>query len=316
MFNIYVTVSDGQLNSKVEVPVTIVRAGGNNKPNYSGGYRPGLNLPPTFQPNASNVTNLFPAFSSLPGVTGGGNKNPNQRPNPFQTHTYPRPPNGYNEPTEIGGSGSTATGGDGDDPSSIGETVNDSKNKTNGSFNSDKNNNNNHYNTDRNNHNHNGGVQVHTYQPFPPKLEDQNTPNDATTNSSSSPSGESSNSQAIHLSLSIVLSICGLVIVAASLMAVYMCRQYLCAFGRTLKKRSKEEMAKKSNGSTIVSGTSSFAGTEDSRNSMVLQNWSGPTAFSNRYVPWERDNQHVQVKVVMYLWRTKQFLHKYSSNTC
>jgi len=31
--------------------------------------------------------------------------------------------------------------------------------------------------------------------------------------------------------------------------------------------------------------------TDDSRNSMVMQQWQGPVAFANRYVPWERDQQ-------------------------
>lgn len=183
--------------------------------------------------------------------------------------------------------------GAGDD-SSVVAAENDSNNKTGGSVNGYINNKPNSHN----NHNPNGGDQVYTYQPFPPKLDDTNSPQDARNTSSPSGGGGgggSPNTLSIQHNLPIVLSICTVVIVVAGLLAVYVCRQYLCAFGRTLKKRSKEEMAKKSNASTIVSGTSSFAGTEDSRNSMVLQNWNGPTAFSNRYVPWERDNQHIQV---------------------
>ncbi|KAJ6637915.1 Tyrosine kinase receptor Cad96Ca [Pseudolycoriella hygida] len=88
--------------------------------------------------------------------------------------------------------------------------------------------------------------------------------------------------------LPIIFTICG-IFLAAGIIAIFIFRKHLCAFGKSLKKKSKEEMAKKSNQSNISSTI-----TEDSRNSMVLQHWNGPTAFSNRYVPWERDNQHMQ----------------------
>lgn len=87
-----------------------------------------------------------------------------------------------------------------------------------------------------------------------------------------------------------ILFVIGGIFLAAGIIAILVFRKNLCAFGKSLKKKSKEEMAKKSNQSNISSTI-----TEDSRNSMVLQHWNGPTAFSNRYVPWERDNQHIQV---------------------
>lgn len=90
--------------------------------------------------------------------------------------------------------------------------------------------------------------------------------------------------------LPIIFTICG-IFLAAGIIAMFIFRKHLCAFGKSLKKKSKEEMAKKSNQSNISSTI-----TEDSRNSMVLQHWNGPTAFSNRYVPWERENQHIQVR--------------------
>lgn len=90
--------------------------------------------------------------------------------------------------------------------------------------------------------------------------------------------------------LPIIFTVCG-IFLAAGIIAMLIFRKHLCAFGKSLKKKSKEEMAKKSNQSNISSTI-----TEDSRNSMVLQHWNGPTAFSNRYVPWERENQHTQVK--------------------
>lgn len=95
--------------------------------------------------------------------------------------------------------------------------------------------------------------------------------------------------------LPIIFTVCGIFLVAG-IVAMLIFRKHLCAFGKSLKKKSKEEMAKKSNQSNISSTM-----TEDSRNSMVLQHWNGPTAFSNRYVPWERENQHIQVRQFFFL---------------
>lgn len=52
------------------------------------------------------------------------------------------------------------------------------------------------------------------------------------------------------------------------------------------KSKEKEELSKKSNPSHLSNTL-----TDDSRNSMVMQQWQGPSAFGNRYVPWERDQQ-------------------------
>lgn len=84
----------------------------------------------------------------------------------------------------------------------------------------------------------------------------------------------------------IVVTIGGFIAATAVLFA-YLCRRRLCAISRTLKKsKEKEELAKKSNPSQLSSTL-----TDDSRNSMVMQQWQGPVAFANRYVPWERDQQ-------------------------
>ncbi|GAB0087522.1 Tyrosine kinase receptor Cad96Ca [Sergentomyia squamirostris] len=86
----------------------------------------------------------------------------------------------------------------------------------------------------------------------------------------------------------IIVTVTGIFVVAAAV-GVLIFRKRLCAIGKSLKKKSKEEMAKKSNQSNVSSSTL----TEDSRNSMVLHHWNGPMAFNNRYVPWDRD-QHTQ----------------------
>lgn len=87
-------------------------------------------------------------------------------------------------------------------------------------------------------------------------------------------------------SIPIIAGVCGTLAVLAALFG-YLCRRRLCAISKTLKKsKEKEELAKKSNSSHLSNTL-----TDDSRNSMVMQQWNGPVAFSNRYVPWEREQQ-------------------------
>lgn len=97
---------------------------------------------------------------------------------------------------------------------------------------------------------------------------------------------------ALKTILPIAIVVVGIIVAAALIISSFLFRKRLCAIGKSLKNKSKEEMAKKSNpGSTMMASSIS----EDSRNSMVMQHWNGPTAFSNRYVPWERENGHMQV---------------------
>lgn len=90
----------------------------------------------------------------------------------------------------------------------------------------------------------------------------------------------------------VIIAVSG-VFVAVVVIFGYLYRKRLCAISKTLKKKSKEEMAKKSNQSNLSSNL-----TDDSRNSMVMQHWNGPTALGNRYVPWERDQQMMQQSMV------------------
>ncbi|KAL9703652.1 hypothetical protein quinque_007170 [Culex quinquefasciatus] len=88
------------------------------------------------------------------------------------------------------------------------------------------------------------------------------------------------------------------IFLTAGLVAVCIFRKYLCAISKTLKKKNKIDKAKKSNQSNLSSNITSggSTGAEDSRNSIGMNHWSGPMAFSNRYTsPWERDqNGHMQ----------------------
>lgn len=87
-------------------------------------------------------------------------------------------------------------------------------------------------------------------------------------------------------SIPIIVGVCGTLAVLVVIFG-YLCRRRLCAISKALKKsKEKEELAKKSNSSHLSNTL-----TDDSRNSMVMQQWNGPLAFSNRYVPWEREQQ-------------------------
>ncbi|XP_055532788.1 tyrosine kinase receptor Cad96Ca [Wyeomyia smithii] len=96
--------------------------------------------------------------------------------------------------------------------------------------------------------------------------------------------------------VSVIISVVA-IFLTAGLIAVCIFRKYLCAISKTLKKKNKIDKAKKSNQSNLSSNITSSTTAEDSRNSIGMNHWSGPMAFSNRYIsPWDRDqNGHLQV---------------------
>lgn len=90
--------------------------------------------------------------------------------------------------------------------------------------------------------------------------------------------------------LPVILTICGIFLTAA-LIAVIIFRDTLCTISRQLKEKSKIEKAKKSNQSQISNISSNI--TDDSRNSILMHQWTGPLATGNRYFSgW--DNPHAQ----------------------
>lgn len=105
---------------------------------------------------------------------------------------------------------------------------------------------------------------------------------------------------ALKTVLPIAIIVCGVIIASGLIVSSFVFRKRLCAIGKSLKNKSKEEMAKKSNQSNLSNTSTVMMSSisEDSRNSMVMQHWNGPTAFSNRYVPWERENSHMQVNTL------------------
>lgn len=330
-FSVYVTVSDGLVELKNEVHVYVFDSamgggvGGGTGSSGGIGVMPGAYGPASFKPHVRNVTDRFPAFGLLPGVpvapvfgAGGGSGSGIVPPAGMfgaatphrQTHTYPsggvgRP--AHAKPTEISGNKNDNGNDAADDdeslqanwpPSSGGDVVDKKHTPDYPAVDTSPS------STRGKNATATTSTRLTTARPSPPM---PTTSADAT-----SPVGDATGStdgtaaaDTVRLSLQLVLAICGGVMLAAGFAAVYMCRQNLCAFGRRIKTKSKEEMAKKSNasggpmGGGSIGGTSSLTGTEDSRNSMVMQNWSGPRAFNNRYVPWQRDvdgqQQHAQV---------------------
>lgn len=280
-FFIYVTVYDGQLTAKNEVYVNILR-GNSSKP--SDYYNP---RPPSFQQHATNITSLFPPFHLLPGVA---NKPPQQLPPPPQkrpqsnSNNTPKNPNGFTYVTD-----NTQQGGDsgGDSEEVLPPAGNGNRNKT---VLIPVNTRPEYYPNKNNNNKFGGGNQD-------PNLQQSTTDKEV--------SGEEEEGTGKFGPFIIVISV--LAVLAVAVVSVVLFRKRLCAISKSLKKKSKEEMAKKSanqsqlsNGSLSMNTLShSLNGTltDDSRNSMIMQNWNGPTAFNNRYVPWERDqqNQHLQM---------------------
>lgn len=266
-FFIYVTVYDGQLTAKNEVYVNILR-GNSSKP--SDYYNP---RPPSFQQHATNITSLFPPFHLLPGVV---NKPPQQlplpmRPPPQNSNDTPKNPNGFTYVTEntqpMGGSDNDSGG------SGSAEAGNGKRNKT-------------------------VLIPVNTRPDYYPNKNYGGSAQDPNLLHSSSGKEEEEEAETPGTFGPFIIVISVLGVLAAAIVSVVLFRKRLCAISKSLKKKSKEEMAKKSNQSQLSNGSLSMNTlshslngnlTDDSRNSMIMQNWNGPTAFNNRYVPWERD---------------------------
>lgn len=90
--------------------------------------------------------------------------------------------------------------------------------------------------------------------------------------------------------LPVILTICGIFLTAA-LIAVIIFRDTLCSISRQLKEKNKIEKAKKSNQSQISNISSNI--TDDSRNSILMHQWTGPLATGNRYLSgWDNPHAH------------------------
>lgn len=258
-FLLYVTVTDGTYNAKNGVFVNI-------KPKNS----PKSNGP--FLPNTKNATHLLPPFHSLPGVPTRSYPNFTlppiyNKPGYHQTKTYP-------EPT----------------PTSSGEqdTNDQQSSKTNATATTNK----------MPNGTDTIATQINTTQSVNGSRINNNTTMGTAGNGTDSESTVFPRT-ALKTILPIAIIAGGVIVASALIVSSFLFRKRLCAIGKSLKNKSKEEMAKKSNqsnSSTVMMSSIS----EDSRNSMVMQHWNGPTAFNNRYVPWDRENAHTQVNYTQY----------------
>lgn len=275
-FLLYVTVTDGTYNAKNGIYVNIKAKNSQTNENPIG------NGSPKFIQRSHNVTHLFPPFHTLPGVPprppywNGTFASPpilpniynNPPPNYHQTKTYPDP---VVSPTHPGANNSN------DQPHKSNDTPTKTKTKT----------------------NPNGTIEI----PF--NGDNENASNETNTvagNGVGTANGTNSTSETtifprttLKTVLPVAIIVCGIIIASGLIVSSFLFRKRLCAIGKSLKNKSKEEMAKKSNQSNLSSSNMTSPISEDSRNSMVMQHWNGPTAFNNRYVPWERENSHMQV---------------------
>ncbi|KAH8417306.1 hypothetical protein KR222_008693, partial [Zaprionus bogoriensis] len=276
-FLIYITVSDGRYTAKNEVFINIL---GSRESNGFHGF--GSRSPPSISNVVQNISQFLPAFDQLPGVQTIRNGLPNRRPGINLPQRFPANNGGnfnlppyanYFPPPSMPGDVSDAEEANAIDAqplptssspqatlSSPSTTTPRSRTKL----------------TPIANHTSAGSV----------------GPVETQTESKAGTQHDAGNVGSITLfsikssSIPIIVGICGTAAVLAVILG-YLCRRRLCAISKTLKKsKEKEELAKKSNSSHLSNTL-----TDDSRNSMVMQQWNGPVAFSNRYVPWERDQQ-------------------------
>ncbi|XP_013109290.1 tyrosine kinase receptor Cad96Ca [Stomoxys calcitrans] len=271
-FFLYVTVTDGQLTAKNEVYVNILSA--NDRKNRIS--KP----PPPTSHVVQNISEFLPSFHSLPGVQSIRNHVPNSRPNlpaGFNENNF-SPTSVYNYPNQkipewfLNGNAKY----DVDNEDNLGN-----RNETNTSI------------TSPTISKSTGRTKLTVIVPHNSTIlptSPNATPGVHTSVESSDSSvvltNSGGNKEPYDYRSQIVLSIfvsCGLFIAFGIAMAV-MYRKRLCAFAKASTKKSKEEMAKTSNQSNFSTSST----TVDSRNSMVLNQWNGPIAYGNRYVPWER----------------------------
>lgn len=283
-FFIYVTVFDGQLTAKNEVYVNILRANSSNPSDY---YNP---RPPGFQ--SDTIKQLFPPFHLLPGVANKPNAEP-QSPVHAGNSDTPKNPGGFTYTS--GGNQQPGQGGSDEDsgqrPPSLPPM------QPNGNRYPNKTvlfplNTRPDYTPNNSNGVVGGGSPGGSRPNQIPDIKQSISDKDVAVES------EDSGLMGQHAPLIIVASVFVLLVVAVT--SVVLFRKRLCAISKSLKKKSKAEMAKKSNQSQLSNGSLSMNTlslntnlTDDSRNSMTMQNWNGPTAFNNRYVPWERDHQQM-----------------------
>lgn len=281
-FFLYITVSDGDLTAKNEVFVNILVKKNDNSSNFR--------TPPSVTNVVQNISQILPPFDTLPGVQSGRNKYSKERPtnhlplnfgtqglfefNP--NHQFLRPlKSNTNEQTSTLIWSSTT----GDPQSATGRLkLTPIKNSNNGNFFNGM------TNIQHDYINNNNDLVLHLNK----NLTATTAYDDSikiVDNKISYNDNLSTNYSTKTIVLPVILISSGIFFVAVVIFA-FLYRKHLCAISKKLKKISKEEMSKKSNQSNLSSNLA-----DNGRNSMVMQHWNGPTAYNNRYVPWERDSQ-------------------------
>ncbi|XP_069969180.1 tyrosine kinase receptor Cad96Ca isoform X2 [Bactrocera oleae] len=282
-FFLYITVSDGDLTAKNEVFVNILAKGNDTSSNFR--------TPPSVTNVVQNISQILPPFDTLPGVQSVRNKYSKERPTNhsplnFGTnqgsfalnhkHQFLRPLNSNsNEQTSI----LMLSSATGDPHTATGHLK----------LTPIKHSNNEHFvngmaNIRHNYINNQNDSVLHLNKNITAPANDDSIKK--LYNKISYDESLSTNYSTKAIVLPIILTSSGIFFVAVAIFG-FLYRKHLCAISKKLKKISKEEMFKISNQSNLSNNLA-----DDSRNSMVMQHWNGPTAYNNRYVPWERDPQH------------------------
>ncbi|XP_054738114.1 tyrosine kinase receptor Cad96Ca isoform X1 [Anastrepha obliqua] len=307
-FFLYITVSDGDLTAKNEVFVNILAKDNDTVSNFR--------TPPSVTSVVQNFSQILPPFDTLPGVQSVRNKYSNDPPIhhlssnfglnqgiftfhvPGSSSNHARQPPVFNlNPNQQDSSWPTASSNAVSNGLNSGTTIQtntmmptpttiDSQGRI--RLTPIKNANNNDYfngvtNKNYNNFNNDSGSKSNVKEKLP-----SSTVNVISNDKDLSNKNPSANYSIKAFVVPVIVISCGIFFAVAFFFG-FLYRKRLCAISKKLKKKSKEEMAKKSNQSNLSSNL-----TDDSRNSMVMQHWNGPTAYNNRYVPWERDTQHIQ----------------------
>ncbi|XP_032288741.1 tyrosine kinase receptor Cad96Ca isoform X2 [Drosophila virilis] len=260
-FLIYITVSDGRYTAKNEVFINIL---GRRESNGFQGF--GSRSPPSISNVVQNISQFLPSFDQLPGVQSIRNGLPNRRPDinganfglPNYTKFYtPVSTQDLSQREDANLIESEPTVASVLPQSTKGSTLPTSRSRI-------------------------KLIPIANYTSEKSLVSQSESKTNDKKNVDETKALFSINS----FSTPIIIGICGILAVAVVIFA-FVCRRHLCAISKTMKKtKEKEELAKKSNPSQLSNTL-----TNDSRNSMVMQQWQGPAAFANRYVPWEREQQ-------------------------
>ncbi|EDV93872.1 tyrosine kinase receptor Cad96Ca [Drosophila grimshawi] len=266
-FLIYITVTDGRYIAKNEVFINIL---GERESNGFHGF--GSRSPPSISNVVQNISQYLPSFDQLPGVQSIRNGLPNRRPSinlppGFPANVLPAYNNFYppisTPPVKQAEEDNTIDVKPTQTPKQPQTTRSTTLTKL----------------TPVGSHGSSGQGQGQG-------VSQSEKPTETDTESKDEKGGNVNTITLFTIkstSIPFIIIICGISAFVAAIFG-YLCRRRLCAISKTLKKATeKEELAKKSNASNTL--------TDDSRNSMVLQQWQGPVAFANRYVPWEREQQ-------------------------